>query len=438
MRHLILAALVVVAATACSACSIGAEPAPQNRDASKSSAPSGEKPKPEDVLRRMADYLCGLDAFSCRVESTLEIKAKGMDNHMTTKMVARLQRPNRLAIVLEEGAFGATIISDGKQLVQYMPAIQRYTVSAAPADLADFGKAEEPGAASIMGMPPLPTTADAFYKSLVDGVTKSEYVGAEKVGEIECHHCRFVQNDFDWDIWIAAKDKPLIYKLVPDFSKRFAEGGGALKEAKMSYTVLFFDWNIAPKFSDADFAFTPPEGAEKVDSLFENLGSSEEPGPHPLLGQPAPPFATVDLEEQPIDLKSHLGKNVILLDFWATWCGPCFDAFPALSEWHQDFARDGLVIIGMTRYYGRADGMPADHPNEIAFLKRFKERYNLGYDFAVADGQDAQYLYAATALPTTVLIDRKGVIRYIESGTNPTRTVELREMVVKLLNEKVN
>jgi peroxiredoxin len=80
--------------------------------------------------------------------------------------------------------------------------------------------------------------------------------------------------------------------------------------------------------------------------------------------------------------------------------------------------------------------MPADHPNEIAFLKRFKEKYDLGYDFAVADDQQTQNLYAATSLPTTVLIDRKGVIRYIESGTNPTRIEELRAMVIKLLAEK--
>jgi peroxiredoxin len=90
----------------------------------------------------------------------------------------------------------------------------------------------------------------------------------------------------------------------------------------------------------------------------------------------------------------------------------------------------------MTRYYGRADGMPADHPNEIAFLKRFKEKYNLDYDFAVADDQQTQSLYAAMSLPTTVLIDRKGIIRYIESGTNPSRIEDLRAMVIKLLNEK--
>jgi thiol-disulfide isomerase/thioredoxin len=156
-----------------------------------------------------------------------------------------------------------------------------------------------------------------------------------------------------------------------------------------------------------------------------------------LLAEPAPEFMAIEqwFPGTPKTIASLKGK-VVLLDFWATWCGPCFDAFPSLSEWHQDFSRDGLVIIGMTRFYGRADGMPADHANEIAFLKRFKEKHNLGYDFAVSDDQQTQNLYAGTSLPTTVLIDRKGVIRYIESGTNPSRIEELRAMVVKLLAEK--
>lgn len=156
-----------------------------------------------------------------------------------------------------------------------------------------------------------------------------------------------------------------------------------------------------------------------------------------LLGEPAPEPTGIDkwLPGTPKTLQSLRGK-VILLDFWATWCGPCFDAFPALAEWHRDFASEGLVILGMTRYYGQGEGSPMDEASEIEFLKRFKEKHGLPYDFAVAKGQAAQFQYAATGLPTAVLIDRKGVVRYIESGTNSTRIEEMREVMLRLLAEK--
>ena len=128
--------------------------------------------------------------------------------------------------------------------------------------------------------------------------------------------------------------------------------------------------------------------------------------------------------------------KVILLDFWATWCGPCFEAFPLLKEWHQDLSRDGLVILGVTKYYGRVNGVPATAPEEIDDLKRFREVEKLPYDFVVGKDASSQLLYGGTALPTTVLIDRKGVIRYIESGTSSVRLAQIHEMLLQLLAEK--
>src|SRR3954465_14855869 len=76
-----------------------------------------QKPKPENVLRKMSDYLGKLPAFSCRIGGTLDIKPPNQDPMQeVTKMTVRLERPNRLALLVDEGKMGLTIVSDGKKL----------------------------------------------------------------------------------------------------------------------------------------------------------------------------------------------------------------------------------------------------------------------------------------------------------------------------------
>lgn len=154
-----------------------------------------------------------------------------------------------------------------------------------------------------------------------------------------------------------------------------------------------------------------------------------------LLGDQAPEFVDVDktFPGQNKTLAALRGK-VVLLDFWATWCVPCLEVFPYLIGWQQAYQKDGLVILGLTRYYGEVRGMRADNDSEIEYLQNFRKSQNLPYDFVVSKNTTNQINYGATSIPTTVLIDRKGVIRYIESGTN--RDEEIQAMIEKLLAEK--
>ncbi|MDT4897124.1 MAG: hypothetical protein QOH25_2201 [Acidobacteriota bacterium] len=155
-----------------------------------------------------------------------------------------------------------------------------------------------------------------------------------------------------------------------------------------------------------------------------------------LQGEIAPEITIVKwIEQAPLKI-SDLRGRVVLLDFWATWCGPCLAAFPHLREWQEKYKDRGLVILGITRYYGHGDGKELTPEEELVFLERFKKQYNLTYGVAVTDTDNNHRSYGVSAIPTAVLIDRQGVIRLMTTGSGGGNETEISAAIEKLLEEK--
>jgi thiol-disulfide isomerase/thioredoxin len=173
------------------------------------------------------------------------------------------------------------------------------------------------------------------------------------------------------------------------------------------------------------FALLGPS-AEEIDKLF--AGSTAPKATPPAI------VASEWIDQTPVKLSELRGK-VVLLDFWAHWCGPCRITLPNLSRWHDTYKDKGLVILGLTTYYGHGNGRPMTPPEELAYLKEFKKRNKLPYGVVVDEAEKNDINYGVNSIPMSFLIDRKGVLRYISPGANEEEIESLGQMIKKLVDE---
>ena len=144
--------------------------------------------------------------------------------------------------------------------------------------------------------------------------------------------------------------------------------------------------------------------------------------PADLIDQPAVDFVRRSLSNENIRLSEQLGE-VVILNFWATWCGPCRQEMPLLDQLYHKYHRAGLVLLSIN----------IDQEEEPA--AEMARTLGVSYPVLLDQRNSVATSYQVGTLPLTVLIDREGVVRYVSDGYKPGYEQRYAAKLRELLND---
>ena len=304
---------------------------------------------------------------------------------------------------------GVFVRGDGELILTYIPQLGRFTLQESGAGIAEFIRSPlSQGVGSPLGGVGLSLLHPETTDEMVGRLTASEYVGEAKLGETTTHRCRYTVDDqVTFDVWFTTGEKPRALRLESDLSELMRSGDPIATD--VAYVVVF-EYVAEEAPAEAEFVLTAPEGATHVESFFRQPASE---APHRLLGEAAPAFELASLAGESVNLADHLGKDVVVLDFWATWCPPCVAALPAVDRITRSYAEQGVVFFAVDQ------GETAETVNSFLESKELSPPVLMDAEGAAASAYDVE------GLPTSVIIGRDGTVQVVHVGFGPNLESQL-------------
>jgi cytochrome c-type biogenesis protein len=140
------------------------------------------------------------------------------------------------------------------------------------------------------------------------------------------------------------------------------------------------------------------------------------------VGRPMPAYAATRIDGQPFDLAGERDK-VVLLNLWATWCGPCRFEIPELEAMHKEYAAKGFEVVGVSVDEGGAEG-----------VRDFVKEQQMTYPIVLDPEGKLATVFQTSVLPTSALVDRKGRVVWKKYGLITPSDPELKKAIESALS----
>ncbi len=214
-----------------------------------------------EIVKQTGDLYKSAKSF--HVEGAFETKFAGPAEKpdMKVKAVYDIERPNRLALKTQidgDPQKGPDVIADGKKLTIYGKGRKQYTEETSPESLGDTGMMLLQIGPAMTGMLFANVLGDDPADALMQGVNSCSYVGKEKVDDTPVHRMKFSQDQFNWELWVAAEGKPYVLRMI-----RIVDG----PDGKTTTTETYKNWKLDGTIDKETFNFKAPEGVTKVDDF---------------------------------------------------------------------------------------------------------------------------------------------------------------------------
>jgi peroxiredoxin/outer membrane lipoprotein-sorting protein len=369
------------------------------------SAATGGDPKA--LLEKVAETYRDLKRYQFDFTLLTEIRSAAGRKSVETHIELTNVRPDKLRMLVSGGLGELQVYSDGEVSWVFVPPLKQYTrksTGSAKATAADG--ASRFAAIAMQVLEQFERISASVHTAKILRTEKLEIEGSH----VECPVVEVELEEQDPDekrlrtYWIDPQ-RHLVLKVV-QFDKLDGEAANALET---EITTTFRKADIDPSIPDSMFAFRPPADAKEVEAFRKPRPTAIE------IGSEAADFQLKDLEGREVQLKELRG-SVVLLNFWATWCGPCRLEMPVIEKLHQQFDGKGLRVFGV-------------NDEEIGSIREYVVEHEYTFPTLVDTDQQAMNLYRIRGIPTMVVIDREGKIAQYRMGL--TRESDLRTWLRK-------